>query len=163
MSSCYEDFIKDRLHLTGMEFIKSIPSGIEYCIDWPFGMKGNYGAVWVDGRQSGAHRESLKYHVGPPEHGSKSYALHKPIACHNPACVNPNHLYWGDAKSNALDKALDGTDCLGFGNPNAKLSFEQVLYVKSSPLSYSKIAEELGVSKSCISYIKSGRRYQDVK
>ena len=33
--------------------------------------------------------------------GKKIHVCH---ACNNPACSNPNHLYWGTASENALDR-----------------------------------------------------------
>ena len=33
--------------------------------------------------------------------GKKIHVCH---ACNNPACTNPNHLYWGTASENAIDR-----------------------------------------------------------
>ena len=37
--------------------------------------------------------------------GKKIHVCH---ACHNSACSNPNHLYWGTAKENKLDAVANG-------------------------------------------------------
>ena len=37
--------------------------------------------------------------------GKKIHVCH---ACHNGACSNPNHLYWGTASENRLDEVLNG-------------------------------------------------------
>ena len=53
--------------------------------------------------------------------------------CDNPACVNPKHLFLGTHKDNMLDKSNKGRvpDMTGENNPNAKLSKEDVLYIRS--------------------------------
>lgn len=50
-----------------------------------------------------AHRESYKFYkgeIGSPD-SLESCVLH---TCDNPSCINPDHLYLGDAKQNGLDK-----------------------------------------------------------
>lgn len=79
-----------------------MPNG---CIEWRGAIfRSGYGAVRVDGQAVGAHRVSLMLSSGPPPEG-KNMALHR---CHNRKCVNPEHLYWGDAADNGRDTAEAG-------------------------------------------------------
>lgn len=58
-----------------------------------------YGKLRVKGQIVSAHRYSLEVHLGrklPPE----QMACHH---CDNPPCCNPDHLFVGSAKDNAID------------------------------------------------------------
>ena len=63
----------------------------------PQNRKG-YGLWSVPGFRGLAHRYSLML-VESPKNNSL-FACHH---CDNPPCVNPQHLYWGDALDNARD------------------------------------------------------------
>jgi hypothetical protein len=84
------------------------------------------------------------------------WALHH---CDNPPCCNPTHLYWGTVKQNVTDMFARGRVSrkgrTGERNNAAKLTTEQVLYVRSSPLGATAIARELGVSHSLIHNIRA--------
>lgn len=60
-------------------------------------LKG-YGAFHCEGKSYRAHRIMLATRAMPPCRAAM--ACH---TCDNPTCVNPGHLYWGDAKSNMDD------------------------------------------------------------
>lgn len=36
------------------------------------------------------------------------HKIHLCHACHNGACGNPNHMYWGTASENAVDRMVNG-------------------------------------------------------
>jgi len=71
------------------------------------GAKGNssgHGVFWAEGRNRGAHVYSwMLANAAIP----KLSILHR---CGRPACVNPNHLYEGNARDNALDSVAHGTN-----------------------------------------------------
>lgn len=63
-----------------------------------------YGVINIAGCRWLAHRLALELTVGPPPH-EKSFACH---TCDVRLCVNPAHLYWGDAQTNADDAVERG-------------------------------------------------------
>jgi DNA-binding XRE family transcriptional regulator len=99
-----------------------------------------------------AHRYSYELHKGKIPDGM--------IICHscdNPICVNPNHLFTGTHQTNAIDREKKRR-----GNHDyiTKLTETQVLEIKSSLLSQSKLAKIYEVSRSTISSIKHGETWK---
>ncbi len=79
------------------------------CINWPFHkVPSGYGRATYRGRRTSAHRVVLEIATGITENEGLQ-AAHAPIICHNPACVNPNHLRWATPLENSQDKFLDKT------------------------------------------------------
>ena len=71
------------------------------CLEWTGGVDNNgYGRLYYKGKHWRPHRliMSLLY---PKEFKKFPNVNHK---CDNRLCYNPNHLYFGTAKDNALDK-----------------------------------------------------------
>lgn len=83
--------------------VKGGPGG---CWNWTGHHNGvGYGMLWAPeaGRKVLAHRFSYEMHHGPLPPGV--------LVCHhcdNPACVNPEHLYAGDYRSNMRDAVARG-------------------------------------------------------
>lgn len=66
--------------------------------------KDGRGIFWFDGKRMLAPRYALSAIDGvirPPS----TFACH---TCDNPNCVNPKHLWWGDAKKNSVDASSKG-------------------------------------------------------
>lgn len=62
-----------------------------------------YGRFRVDGKLLIAHRYSYELHHG--EFPKTKLVCH---SCDNPPCINPKHLFIGDAKTNAMDSVIKG-------------------------------------------------------
>lgn len=74
------------------------------CIEWIGDrLKYGYGRIWFRGKTRLAHRIAYLYFKG--EFDESKYVCH---SCDNPACVNPKHLFLGDAKLNMQDKVRKG-------------------------------------------------------
>ena len=83
-----------------------------------------------------SHRFSLMLHTGRDE--VYLDACHR---CDNPPCVRPDHLFWGTAKQNMIDKVIK------FREKNGKLSISEDTAVRACQI-YEKNLEELGKYKA---------------
>lgn len=99
----------------------------------PFG----YGRFTNKGRTYLAHRLSFILHNG--EITSKDILLH---ACDNPKCVNPNHLSVGTRSLNAQDRTQKGRSVRGEQISNSRFTDQDILAIRSSTDSISKIAKQ---------------------
>lgn len=88
--------------------------------------------------------------------------------CHRNDNGNDNHysnLYWGTAKTNARDKAMNGSSQLGEKGPNAKFSNAEVASIRSqhsSGATQRGLARKYGVSQSTIFSIVRFQHYPEV-
>ena len=71
----------------------------EPCWNWTANKdRDGYGRLRSYRRDEGAHRVSWELHRGPIP--KDAFVLHQ---CDNPSCVNPDHLFLGNAKDNMHD------------------------------------------------------------
>ena len=124
-------------------------SGHDECIIWPHGKdKDGYGTLTWEGKKWKAHRLALVL-SGVPEDPDLA-CCHSPGKCHNPSCVNANHLRFATMKENKGDQVIDGTVNAGSKNGQSKLNESAVFEIRSSEKSRKELAAIFGVSKSII-------------
>ena len=129
----------------------------EECWEWTAcKLQFGYGRMAVGDTQYLAHRISYAVHVGELLPGM--YICH---SCDNPACVNPRHLFQGDALLNRLDSDLKGRGITpphghGENHPNNKLSNDDVYAIRELAKArvYQKVIGEIfGITQSVVSRI----------
>lgn len=120
--------------------------------------KDGYGRFSIGERSHirATHASWLLAHGEYPPRGA--FMCHR---CDTPACVNPAHLWIGDAKTNAGDRKAKGRnpDKRGEAHHNRKLTREQALSALHDPRPAPAVAAELGVSPFTIYDLRSGRTW----
>lgn len=127
------------------------------------GSKAGYGLTSINGQTIFAHRASYELHYGAIPDGL--WVLHK---CDVRTCVNPDHLFLGTCKDNAIDRQSKGRSKGEFqeGTPRPLTQGESHHYAKFSEKQVSDIrqrrangeagatlAKEYGVTNGTISRI----------
>lgn len=140
-----EAFLRQHINWRGQE-----------CLIWPFRkVKAGYGLAVVCGAQKRASRwMCILAHGEPP--APNFHAAH---SCGNPPCVNPKHLRWASSKENSADKIIHGTEIYGERNGKTKLTAQDVLAIRKAQPNLKALMDRYGVSKGCISKIRSGARW----
>jgi DNA-binding transcriptional regulator YiaG len=120
--------------------------------------ENGYGKFWFEGYNMRAHRASYILHVD--DFDRDLYMLHK---CHNPSCVNPDHLYPGTQKDNMADAIDRGTMTKGEEVGNSKLSKSDVLKIRdlaeNSDLTHEEISEKFPIAQAQTTRIINGDRW----
>lgn len=129
------------------------------CWEWQGYLYFGYGKFKIDGVGHGAHRASWMLHNGKIPAGL--YVLHK---CDNRCCVNPEHLFLGTAKDNAIDRETKqrGRDSKGESSGSNKLTTSQVNLILASTESSRALAKQFPVSDRMIRYIKARQNWGHV-
>ena len=123
--------------------------------------KYGYGVFGIGGgKRVLAHRYSWSLANGPIE--GNLFACHK---CDTPACVNPQHLFLGDAAANASDCVSKGRKkgMLGELNPAATLSDrerEEIFDLRFSDMTQGEIASAYGTEQTNVSRMWMLRGYR---
>lgn len=131
------------------------------CIEWQGARSAaGYGQVRLNSKTQYVHRLVCELIRGKSP-ADKSHVLH---SCDNPPCVNPDHLSWGSAKDNALDKVAKGRArnkaFYGEENTASKLTEIQVREIRNkvnNGVARKLIADEYGITVGHIKQIRSGR------
>lgn len=85
--------------------------------------------------------------------------------CHKndvPTDNRVENLYWGSMKQNAEDNVRNGRQPNGGRVNTAKLTEEDVRYVRGSRKSHAQLARELGTTGGAIWHIRAGRTWKHV-
>jgi len=118
-----------------------------------------YGYKRIGKKRYRVHRLAYEDWYGPIPKGMM--VLHK---CDNRKCYNPEHLFLGTAKDNAIDMVNKGRHNAGKGN--SKLTEEQVKEIRDKyiPWKYptTRLAKEYDVDISTIHYIVHGKTWRNV-
>lgn len=114
-----------------------------------------YGVMWLEGGNKYAHRISFMLHNGDIPAGM--HVCHK---CDNPACVNPDHLFLGNAKDNTQD-------CIRKKRKAGQtLTVEQVSEIKRRLKNGEKqtaLVKEYGTTLKAIGAIARGTSWRNVE
>jgi hypothetical protein len=110
-----------------------------------------------DGKRNHMSRFIWEQYFGeiPP----KMQICHK---CDNPKCINPEHLFLGTARDNAIDKANKGRAPTGESHWKTKLTQKQVLEILNSCDRKIDISKEYKISTTTIYNIKNRRTWRGV-
>lgn len=130
-------------------------------------VRGNADSCWLwDKPGSDGYGRFTLFNYGPSIHASRAswmiYVGPVPVdrhvlhACDTPLCVNPKHLFLGTNAENVADKVAKGRHPRGMNHPSAKLTDEQVAWIRSSKLPKRHMARILGVSDTLIRRVVTG-------
>jgi len=86
-------------------------------------------------------------------------------SCDNPGCVNPDHLFLGVDLDNVRDMHEKGRARVAFGESHcrAKITENDVRFIRSSGLSNKDLSNMFGVTTQAIGKIKHRKRWKHVK
>jgi hypothetical protein len=146
--------LADRFH----EKYQMIPfSG---CWLWEGGVNEHgYGIIGVTAYKTDkAHRVSWRLHKGEIPAGAN--VLHR---CDLPGCVNPEHLFLGSLKDNAIDCAQKGRnfvpDNKGTKAVWAKLDWEKVSDIRTRRMTQHNFARLYNVSRSAVRNVQLNKSW----
>lgn len=141
-----------------LAFIKAhIESDQAECIWWPYARAQNgYPEMNYLGRPARAHRVMCVLAHGMP----LLPELEASHTCENGhlGCVNPRHLVWETHYDNHQRRVGRPGAATGERHPRAKITDLQVTQIRNDPRPNIKVARALGLSRSTISEIRSGKK-----
>lgn len=136
---------------TKLRFLAKVKEMESGCHEWKAGLhRDGYGKFVDFGKTIQAHRVAYSLFVGEIPKGS--WVLHR---CDNRKCVNPEHLFLGNAKVNIAD--MDAKKRRG---TRSKLTEKDVSSIKEflyQRFSQQEIADIFNINQTTISRIKLGK------
>ena len=126
------------------------------CLLWPYRtVPTGYGLAVIGGVQKRASRwMCILVHGEPPS--PRHHAAH---SCGNARCVNPRHIRWATPKENSDDRLGHGTENRGSRSGKTHLTEADIIIIRAAPPNLAQLQMRFGVSKVCISKIRSGQRW----
>lgn len=125
------------------------------CVLWTAAQTSDgYGIVYWEKKDQLAHRLSYSNKHGDIPTGM--CILHK---CDTPCCINPDHLFIGTKKDNAIDRIKKGRflPLKGDKSPFKKLSDNDIESIRKDKRTQKLIAAQYGVTQQHISAIKNNK------
>jgi hypothetical protein len=137
-----------------MEKVEVVDSG---CWMWRSTVKRDgYGQFWYEGKPVKAHHVSYRLHKGPIPTGA--WVCH---TCDVKTCVNPEHLYVGDARTNARDRDQRQRH-IGRRKradlPLIEATVKEIHRLRAEGLSQIAIGRRVGYAQPTVSKILNGHR-----
>ena len=128
------------------------------CWEWVASKVGGYGQLRCGRKMMKAHRISYILHKGEIPDG-----LLVRHTCHNPGCVNPDHLLTGTVQDNTDDKTMAGRQARGEKINTAKLTEQQVREIRESDKKYRELTVEYGISEATVWRVKKNVNWGHLK
>ena len=134
------------------------PPPADGCWDWTgYTDPNGYGRFSLGGKHIPAHVAAHRIYIGPIPEGM--HVLH---ACDRPICVQPKHIRIGTNSDNVADRMERNRQPRGIQVGRAKLTEEDVRWLRSVDLSNAEAAATLGVDRSTVSVIRSRHTWKHV-
>ena len=142
-----------------IRFARGFSVNEDGCWIWHTASNGpmGYGGITVKKQFMAAHRYAWIL-----EHGFIPNCISVCHRCDIPACVNPDHLFLGTPKNNSQDMVKKGRSTFGEKHPNAKLTEEIVIQIRSSTAPQKQDAKKYGLIQQTISDIKRRRIWKHI-
>jgi len=144
-----------------LEFYRLAEIETDECVIWPY-MKNHkgYGYVRCNGPLRRVHVLACEMRHG--QRPARHVAAHKPLVCHDRACMNYRHLRWATHTENEFDKVLDGTTARGERHSQARLTNKDVTEIRlavAAGATKRSLSRRFGVSDVQVGRIARGERW----
>lgn len=132
-----------------VKFVAAL-TGTDECLEWPYSKSGG-----------GYPKNSMHRTIVAEVYGGAEPHLHAAHSCGNPSCCNPAHLRFATVAENSADRKLHGTYFAGEQTYQSKLTWDDVSYIRSSPLSNAELGRQLGVASTTILSVRRGKTWKE--
>lgn len=116
-----------------------------------------YGNVGFERKNYLAHR--LSFLLSGNALSKSAFLCHR---CDTPACINPAHMFVGDAAANSEDMRRKRRSSHGAARPMAKLTDSDVLLIRASNAGAAELARQYGVTQGCIAQARQRLTWRHV-
>jgi hypothetical protein len=131
------------------------------CLLWPYATSSGYGVIRQGGRNRRATHLVCERAHGPSP--SKEHVVAHSCGNGHLGCVTPHHLRWATQLENVADSIGHGTWAKGERLPQTKLRETDIPIVRAllrDGRTQASIADQFGVSISCINQIKRNKAWR---